>query len=82
MSEKLGERLSERLRKRLGERFGEMLCKSFGEMLDPNMLQLYFRQASSRIQEGLNLLQLPSPDEGLIIKGQKKTTQDLKRHSS
>ena len=51
--------MSERLRKRL-------LCKRFGEMLDPNLLQLDFRQASSRIHEFLNLLQLSSPDEGLV----------------
>ena len=51
---KLGETLregqSERLRERLGERFGEMLCTRLCEMLDPDMLQVYFRQASSRIQ--------------------------------
>ena len=45
------EGLSERLRRRLGERFGEMLCKKLCEMLDSDMLQVYFRQASSRIQE-------------------------------
>ena len=53
------EGLSERLRRRLGERFGEMLCKKLCEMLDSDMLQVYFMQASSRIQES----QLPSHDE-------------------
>ena len=43
--------LSERLCKRLGERFGEMLRKKLCEMLDADMIQVYFRQASSRIQE-------------------------------
>ena len=43
-----------------------MLCKRLCEMLDPDMLQVYFRQAFSRIQESLNLLQLSSPDEGLV----------------
>ena len=61
------EGLSERLRERLGERFGEMLCTRLCEMLDPDMLQVYFRQASSRIQESLNLSQLPSPEEGLVF---------------
>ena len=37
------------------------------EMLDLDMIQVYFRQAYSRIQESLNLLQLPSPDEGLVL---------------
>ena len=45
-----------------------MLCTRLCEMLDPDMLQVYFRQASSRIQESLNLSQLPSPDEGLVYK--------------
>ena len=45
------EGLSERLRERLGERFGEMLWKELCELLDLDMLQVYFRQASSRIQE-------------------------------
>ena len=49
----MGEGLSERLRNRLGERFGEMLCKRLGEMLDQNVLQVYFRETSSRIQESL-----------------------------
>ena len=66
MSEKLGDGLNERLGERLGERFGEIFCKKLYEMLDPNMLQAYFRQASRRIQESLNVSQLPSPDEGLI----------------
>ena len=61
--ETMGEGLSERLRQRL---YGEMLWKRFGELLDPNMLQLYSRQASSRIQESLNMSKLPSPDEGLL----------------
>ena len=60
-------RLVETLGEGLSERFGEMLCKRFGEMLDPNMLQLYFRQASWRIQESLYLSQLPSPDEDLVF---------------
>ena len=67
MGETLREGRSERLRERLGERFGEMLCTRLCEMLDPDMLQVYFRQASSRIQESLNLSQLPSPDEGLVL---------------
>ena len=52
---------------RVRQKFGEMLCKRLCEMLDPNMLQVYFRQASSRIQEGLNLSELLSPDEGLVL---------------
>ena len=59
MGDTLGDGLVERVR--------EMLCKRLGEMLDPNMLQVYFRQASSRIQEGLNLSELLSPDEGLVL---------------
>ena len=42
-------------------------CARDCEVLDPNMLQVYFRQASSRTQESLNLSQLPSPDEGLVL---------------
>ena len=67
LGETLGEGLSERLCEMLGERFGEMLCTRLCEMLDPDMFQVYFRQASSRIQKSLNMLQLPSPDEGLVI---------------
>ena len=52
--------------KQLGKRFGEMLCKIFFEMLDPNMLHIYLKKTSRRIQESLNLSQLPSPDEGLV----------------
>ena len=59
--------VSERLHERLGKRFGEMLCQRLCEMLDPYMLQIYFRRASGRIQESLNLPQLPSPDEGLVF---------------
>ena len=66
LGETLGEGLNERLHERLGERFGEILCKRLYEMLDPNMLQVYFRQASRRIHESFNLSQLPSPDEGLV----------------
>ena len=66
MVRKFGEGLSERLHERLGERFGELLCKKLGDILDPNMLQVYFRLASSMIQESLNLLPLPSPDEGIV----------------
>ena len=62
------ERLCERLRERLRERLGEMLRKRLCKMMDPNMIQVYFRQASSRIQESLYLSQLPSPDEGLVYK--------------
>ena len=43
-----------------------MLCKRLRDMLDPNMLQVCFRQASSMIQESVNLSQLLSPDEGLF----------------
>jgi hypothetical protein len=32
------EGLIESLYERLGDMFGGMFCKSFGEMLDPNML--------------------------------------------
>jgi hypothetical protein len=60
------EGLSERLRERLGERFGEMLWKELCELLDLDMLQVYFRQASSRIQESLDLSQLPRPEKGLV----------------
>ena len=73
----LGEGLIERLHKRLGERFG--VRKRFGEMLDPNMLQLYFRQASSRIQESLNLSQLLSPDKGLVYFSDKSVIKKEKR---
>ena len=66
MGETLGDGLIERVREMLHERFGEMFCKRFFEMLDTNMLQVYFRQASSKIQEGLNFSQLPSPDKGLV----------------
>ena len=41
---------------------GDMLCKRLGETLYQN-----FTQALSRIQESLNLSQLPSPDEGLVL---------------
>jgi hypothetical protein len=54
LSERLGDGLNERLRKRLGERLGKTLWKRLYEMLDPNMLQVYFREASRRIQESLN----------------------------
>ena len=47
----MGETLEEGLSESLGERFGEFLCKIMCEMLDADILQLYFRQASSRIQE-------------------------------
>ena len=67
MGETLREGRSERLRERLGERFWEMFCTRLCEMLDPDMLQVYYRQASRRIQEGLNLSQLLSPDEGLVL---------------
>ena len=67
MGETLREGRSERLRERLGERFWEMFCTRLCEMLDPDMLQVYFRQSSGRIQESLNLSQLPSPDEGLVL---------------
>ena len=63
VGETLGEGLIEWLHDRLGKRFGEMLC----EMLDSDMLKVHFRQASSRIQDSLNLSQLPSPDEGLVF---------------
>ena len=62
LSEKLGCGLNERLHERLGERLGEILCRRLNEMLDSNMLQ-----ASRRIQKSLNLSQLPSPDEGLVL---------------
>ena len=45
---------------------GEMLFKKLCEMLDADMIQVYFRQASIRIQEIYNLLQLLSPDKGLV----------------
>ena len=59
----LGKR-GERLHERLGERF-----KWLGEMLNPNMLQVCFRQVSSTVQESLTLPQLPSHDEGLVSLG-------------
>ena len=46
--------------KRLSERLGKMLCERLSERKGPNFLQVYF----SMIQESLNSLQLPSPDEG------------------
>ena len=49
---RLGEGLSERLHERQGERFGEMFLKRLCEMLDPNLLQVYFSQASSSIRLG------------------------------
>ena len=63
----MGETLREELSERLPDMCGEMLCKRMGEVLDLYMLQVCFRQASSLIQESLNLSQLPSPDEGLIF---------------
>ena len=56
----MGDTLLKGLSERLNERLGEIVCKRLCEMLDPNMLQ-----ASSRIQEGLNLSQLPSPVKAL-----------------
>ena len=64
LSESLLRVLCEKLEDGLSERLGEMLCKKLCEMLDADMLQVYFRQASSRVQESYNLSQLPSPDEG------------------
>ena len=52
---------------RLDERFGDVLCKKLGKMFDADILQVYFGQASSRIQESLNFSQLPSPDKGLVL---------------
>ena len=71
LAETLGEGLSERLLERQVERFGEMLCKR----LDQNIIQVYFRQGSSRIQESLNLLQLPSPDVGLVFRADNQDYQ-------
>ena len=51
LGEKLEEGLSRRLHKRLGERFVEIMYKKLCEMLDADMLQVYFRQAPSSIQE-------------------------------
>ena len=51
----------------MGERFGEILCKRLYEMLDPNIIQVNFRQSSKRIQESLNLSQLLIPDDGLVL---------------
>ena len=50
MGETSAEGLSERLYERLGERFAEMLCKRLCQMLDPNILQVYFKKTFSRIQ--------------------------------
>ena len=61
--ERLGETLGEALGETLGERFGDMLYKRLG---DPNVVQGFFRQALSTIQESLNLSRLPSPDKGLV----------------
>ena len=44
---------------------GDMLCLRIGEMFDQKMLQA-FRQASTMIQESLNLSQVPSPDGCLV----------------
>ena len=66
MGEILGDELSERVCERLDKRFFKMLCKRLCEILDGKMLQVNFRQASSRNQESLNLSHLPSPDEGLV----------------
>jgi hypothetical protein len=63
----LGDVLNERLHKRLGEKFGKILCKGLYDMLDPNMLHVYFRQASRRIQEILNLFQFPNPDDFFLF---------------
>ena len=60
MSARLHERLVDRFREMLFIRFGEMLCKRLGETLDLN-----FMQALGMIQEGLNLSQIPCPDDGL-----------------
>ena len=69
LGETLEKGLSESLCDSLGGRCGEILFKKLYEMFNADMLQVYFRQASSRIQESLNLSQLPSPDEGLVILG-------------
>ena len=53
--------MSERLHERLVERFGEMFCKRLG---DTYKLHASFKY----VQEGLNVSQLPSPDEGLVFK--------------
>ena len=69
---RLGERfrscvkLCETLGEVLSERLCERLLKRLCEMLDPDILQVYFRQASSRIQESLDLSQLPRPEKGLV----------------
>ena len=63
----MGKTLGKGLSERLPDMLGEMLCKRLGEVLDLYMLQVWFRQASILIQESLNLLQLPSPDEGLVL---------------
>ena len=67
MSEKLGDGLNERVRERMGERFGLILCTRLYEMLDPNLLQVYFRQAARSIQKSVKLSWLPSPDESLVL---------------
>ena len=61
------EEQSEGLHVWLCERSGEMLFTRLCEMLDPDMLQVYFSQASIMIQESWNLSQLPSPDKGLVF---------------
>jgi hypothetical protein len=43
--------MEEGLSERLRERLGEMLCKKLCEILDSDMLQVFFRLASSRIHE-------------------------------
>ena len=45
-SQRLGETFEMGLSERLHERLGEKLCKKLVEMLDPNMLPIYFRYAS------------------------------------
>ena len=51
---------------RLHERLDEMMCKRLCEMLESNMLHVYCRKSSGKVQESLNLSHLLSPDEGIF----------------
>ena len=62
---KVGCAIGSGLSERLCERIGVMLCLRLGEKFNQKMLQA-FRQASTMIQESLNLSQVPSPDGCLV----------------
>ena len=52
----LGEGVSKKMHERLAEMFGDRLWKRSGEMLDPNLLQVCFMQASNTISRELEFV--------------------------